>query len=68
MSKGAKACKKIIIPFFLKYPIKKMGVKALDLYYFYKIVSLIKEKEHLTEKGLTKIELIKSGMNTKRIN
>jgi hypothetical protein len=45
-----------------------MGVKALDLSDFYKIGSLIKEKEHLTEKGLTKIELIKSGMNTKRIN
>ena len=55
-----------IIPFFLKYPIQ--GVKALDLSDFSKIGSLIKEKEHLTEKGLAKIELIKSGMNTKRIN
>ena len=55
-----------IIPFFLKYPIQ--GVKALDYSDFSKIGSLIKEKEHLTEKGLAKIELIKSGMNTKRIN
>jgi hypothetical protein len=55
-----------IIPFFLKYPIQ--GVKALDLSDFSKIGSLIKEKEHLTDKGLAKIELIKSGMNTKRIN
>ena len=55
-----------IIPFFLKYPIQ--GVKALDLSDFSKIGSLVKEKQHLTEKGLAKIELIKSGMNTKRIN
>jgi hypothetical protein len=54
-----------IIPFFLKYPIH--GVKVLDLSDFSKIACLIKEKEHLTEKGLTKITLIKSGMNTKRI-
>lgn len=54
-----------IIPFFLKYPIH--GVKGLDLYDFSKIASLIKEKEHLTEKGLAKITLIKSGINTKRI-
>ena len=55
-----------IIPFFLKYPIK--GVKSLDLSDFLKIASLIKEKEHLTEQGLAKIESIKSGMNTKRIH
>ena len=54
-----------IIPFFLKYPIH--GIKALDFSDFSKIGSLIQEKEHLTEKGLAKITLIKSGMNTKRI-
>ena len=36
--------------------------------FYLKIASLIKEKEHLTEKGLAKIESIKSGMNTKRIH
>jgi len=56
----------IIIPFFFKYPIQ--GVKSLDLSDFSKIASLIKEKEHLTKQGLAKIESIKSGMNTKRIN
>lgn len=55
-----------IIPFFLEYPIQ--GVKSLDLSDFSKIASLIKEKQHLTEKGLAKIESIKSRMNTKRIN
>jgi hypothetical protein len=55
-----------ITPFFLKYPVQ--GVKYLDFSDFSKIGSLIKEKEHLTEKGLAKIEYIKNGMNTKRIN
>jgi hypothetical protein len=55
-----------IIPFFLKYPI--LGVKSQDLSDFSRIGSLIKEKKHLTEEGLANIELIKSGMNTKRIN
>ena len=55
-----------IISFFLKYPIH--GIKALDFSDFCRIGSLIKEKEHLTEQGLAKVESIKSGMNTKRIN
>ena len=55
-----------IIPFFLKYPL--FGVKSQDFSDFSKVASLIKEKEHLTEQGLAKIELIKNGMNTKRIN
>lgn len=54
-----------IIPFFKNYPI--IGIKALDFEDFYKIGELIKNKEHLTIKGLEKIEKIKSGMNTKRI-
>lgn len=56
----------IILPFLFKYPIK--GVKSLDFSDFSKIVSLIKEKEPLTKKGLAKIESIKSAMNSKRIN
>jgi hypothetical protein len=55
-----------IIPFFLKYPI--LDVKSQDLSDFSKIASLIKEKEHLTGQGLAKIESIKNGMNTKKIN
>jgi len=54
-----------IIPFFKNYPI--IGIKALDFEDFYKIGELIKNKKHLTIKGLEKIEKIKSGMNTKRI-
>jgi len=52
-------------PFFKDYPI--IGIKGLDLEDFCKIEELMKSKEHLTHKGLEKIEKIKSGMNTKRI-
>lgn len=55
-----------IIPFFLKYPI--YGVKALDFEDFCKAADIISKKEHLTVEGLAKIEVIKSRMNTKRIN
>jgi len=54
----------IIIPFFEKYPI--LGVKLDNYKDFCKIAKLIKNKEHLTEKGLEEIKLIKSKMNTLR--
>jgi LAGLIDADG endonuclease len=50
-----------IIPFFKKYPI--IGVKALDFADFCKVAELIKDKAHLTKKGLEKIRLIKSVTN-----
>jgi hypothetical protein len=53
-----------IIPFFVKYPIK--GVKAKDFADFCLVAELMKNKVHLTEEGLSKIRLIKAGMNSKR--
>ena len=54
-----------IIPLFKSYPI--LGVKSLDYSDFCKVVEMMKAKEHLTEKGLAKVEKIKNGMNTNRI-
>ena len=54
----------IIIPFFNKYPI--IGVKYLDYLDWCKIAKFIEEGEHLTEKGLTDIIKIESGMNKGR--
>jgi len=55
----------MVIPFFKLYPI--YGVKAMDFLDFCKIASIMKEKKHLTVNGLIEIELIKEGMNTKRV-
>ncbi len=55
---------KKIIPFFEEYPI--LGVKLENYKDFCKVANLIKDKKHLTEKGLEKIKLIKSKMNTLR--
>ena len=54
-----------IIPFFNKYPI--LGVKALDFADFSKVADLMKDKNHLNQKGLDKIRKIKAGMNRGRI-
>lgn len=53
-----------IEPLFNKYPIK--GVKALDFSELKKLVSLMHNKEHLTEQGLSKIQSIKLNMNSFR--
>ena len=53
-----------IIPFFKKYKI--YGVKALDFADFSLVADMMKQKEHLTAKGASKIMQIKSGMNTGR--
>jgi len=53
-----------IIPFFEKYPI--LGVKSENFKDFCKVAELMRNKEHLTKKGLEKIRLIKSKMNTLR--
>jgi hypothetical protein len=57
---------KIIIPFFEKYPL--YGSKQLDFILFLEVASLMKEKIHLTNKGLNKIKEIKSKMNLRRID
>ena len=53
-----------IIPFIEKHPI--IGSKALDFSDFKKVADLIKEKAHLSKKGLEKILAIKSQMNRSR--
>ena len=55
---------KIIIPFFLQYPIH--GVKALDFKDFCLVAEMMKEKKHLTQEGLELIRKIKAGMNRGR--
>lgn len=54
-----------IIPSFDKYEIK--GKKSLDFYDIKKVAILIRNKEHLTEQGYNKIEIIKQGMNSNRV-
>ena len=51
----------VIIPFFMKYPIK--GKKILDFIEFNKVAIMINNKEHLTKEGLNEILNIKSKMN-----
>lgn len=55
---------KKIIPFFRKYPLH--GTKRLDFEDFCKIIELVKNKEHLTNKGIEEIIKIQSGMNRNR--
>lgn len=50
------------VPFFNKY--KVLGVKSEDFNSWCKAVELIKDKKHLTSKGLEEIRQIKSKMNT----
>nr|YP_010963371.1 NADH dehydrogenase subunit 2 [Harringtonia lauricola]WNK75960.1 NADH dehydrogenase subunit 2 [Harringtonia lauricola] len=54
-----------IVPFFKTYPI--LGSKNLDFIYWMKAIEIIKNKEHLTEKGLDKIRSLKLGLNTGRV-
>jgi hypothetical protein len=56
--------KSIIIPFFQKYPIQ--GSKKRDYLDFCKAAELKEKKAHLTQEGLDKMVLIKSGMNRGR--
>jgi len=55
-----------IIPFFKEY--SPQGVKSLDFSDFCKVAEIIKTNDHLTEKGLEQIKLIKSGMNSLRLS
>ena len=40
-----------------------IGIKALDFADWFKVAELIKNKAHLTPKGLEEIREIKKGMN-----
>ena len=53
-----------LIPFFNEYPLQSN--KRLDYLDFKKACNIIKEKGHLTEKGLQTLKRIKVGMNTGR--
>lgn len=53
-----------IIPFFYKYPL--LGIKNLDFADFKKVAELMKNKEHLTYEGITKIIKIVERMNLDR--
>ena len=53
-----------VIPFFTNYPLESS--KLLNFQDLCKACDLIKEKAHLTEEGIAKIKIIKSGMNTGR--
>lgn len=55
-----------IIPFFNMYPI--LGVKRLDFADFKKVAELMKNKEHLTDSGFSKIIKIIEKMNLNRNN
>lgn len=56
--------KKKIIPHFLKHPLR--GTKYLDFISFKEAFHVIEDKEHLTEKGINKLYIIKKGMNSCR--
>jgi hypothetical protein len=64
VDKFSDICDKII-PFFTKYPLR--GGKALDFANFCIVAELMKNKAHLTEKGLQKIIKIKANMNKARL-
>lgn len=55
-----------IIPIFDKYPL--LDNKKKDFDDFKKVAHLMISKDHLTEKGIKEITLIKSRMNSKRIS
>ena len=52
------------IPFFKKYPM--MGIKSLDFADWCKVAEMIKNKTHLTPKGLEEIKEINKRMNLRR--
>nr|YP_010365243.1 hypothetical protein M1I11_mgp012 [Exserohilum turcicum]UOU81469.1 hypothetical protein [Exserohilum turcicum] len=55
-----------IIPLFNKFPL--LGSKALNFKDFKKVVEIMENKDHLTEKGINDIRVIKENMNTGRLD
>ena len=51
-------------PFFNDYPIQ--GIKSLDFADFKKVAEIIKNKDHLTDKGFNEIKKMVDGMNLDR--
>jgi hypothetical protein len=54
-----------IIPLFYDYPL--IGNKKQDFLDFVKVAEIIRSKDHLTNKGLEEIKIIKSNMSNKTI-
>lgn len=54
----------IILPFFDKYPLK--GAKREDFIDFVLAAKIIEKKDHLTESGYQKLDVLKKGMNKGR--
>lgn len=55
---------KKIISFFKRYPLQ--GKKKKDFNLFCQAAEVFKDKRHLTEEGLAKLQLIQSQMNLRR--
>jgi hypothetical protein len=53
-----------VLPHFLRYPLR--GTKYLDFLSFKEAFDIINSKEHLLEKGLLKLDIIKKSMNSYR--
>ena len=53
-----------LYPFFNDHPIQ--GIKSLDFADFKKVAEIIKNKDHLTDKGFNEIKKIVDGMNLDR--
>ena len=62
--RGMKAINEIIIPFFKAYPLK--GKKSKDFYLFCEAAEIFNKKEHLTAKGIVKLENLRKFMNKRR--
>ena len=54
----------VLLPFFAKYPLQSS--KLADFADFLEVANIINSKAHLTQEGLDRINLIKSGMNRGR--
>ncbi|OAX31760.1 homing endonuclease [Rhizopogon vinicolor AM-OR11-026] len=53
-----------LIPFFKTYPV--LGLKQNDFLDWCKVAKLMKEKSHITNRGLILIQTLKKGMNRER--
>lgn len=62
--RGIDNIQNILIPFFEKH--KLQGKKAKDFKLFCKAAEVFAKKEHLTEKGIKKLESIRQFMNKRR--
>lgn len=62
--KGINNISEKILPFFNKYPLQ--GAKYLDFKSFSLVIFILKNKGHLTQKGLDQLKSIAYSMNSRR--